>query len=715
MFAGGLQGECDLVLQANPQARDGPSAHPAKSRVLQVALSLILLAASIPSFSLPVQGSDTITRWDSFSESSNCGDPYTRTPYVSKTGFLSDSERILGPFGTYFGGSISEVKANLVTWTVPGSDGQEIHVNPVILPALKEVAAGLKAEAANGRVYQIDSVWAFTPRTIGGSHQLSRHALGLAIDINPATNPHSDELITDMPEWFVDIWRDAGFCWGGDWRFSKDAMHFSWMGPQATPSTSDSVDPLPPRTSKRSHGSIAASHSTEFAPVIERYALNVVDVTGNGAPDVVGLRSHPDGSVIDVAWSTYGYGECSIGRWFIDDQAISGADHVVFADVDGDSGQDLIALEAAGATLDARVATRRSGFDNISVIDTSIDSSSGAVTGADFDGDGRADLWEATDDGHLRVWQGPVFGDLLHDSVLPSGAPIRVSAGDRDGADTPELFALYGGESSSRVDVLRLDGSWEVEDTISLGRSVDMTVAIGAGDYDGDGRSDAQTLSSAGKLEVYIGNTSTGVTASRWFLRPDWECGAAPILLKFNGTFFDDEGNIFEADIESIATTGVTRGCNPPYNDRFCPGWKVTRAQMAAFLVRALGLTENTHPGFVDVPAGHTFAEDIGKLATAGITQGCNPPHNDRYCPGDGVSRAQMAAFMVRALGLTENTHPGFVDVPFDSTFVEDIGRLATEGITRGCNPPNNDMFCPGDIVTRAQMAAFLDRADSGA
>ena len=51
-----------------------------------------------------------------------------------------------------------------------------------------------------------------------------------------------------------------------------------------------------------------------------------------------------------------------------------------------------------------------------------------------------------------------------------------------------------------------------------------------------------------------------------------------------------DSAGVFEANIEALAEAGITRGCNPPLNDRFCPGDAVTRGQMAAFLVRALGL-----------------------------------------------------------------------------------------------------------------------------
>jgi subtilisin family serine protease len=175
--------------------------------------------------------------------------------------------------------------------------------------------------------------------------------------------------------------------------------------------------------------------------------------------------------------------------------------------------------------------------------------------------------------------------------------------------------------------------------------------------------------------------------------------------------FIDTKEHTFYEDILWISGSGVTRGCNPPANDRFCPDDPVTRGQIAAFLVRFLGLTENGHAGFVDVVADSTFVDDIGKLATVGIARGCNPPANDRFCPDDPVTRAQAAAFLVRALGLPVNSHPGYVDVSGSSIFAGDIGQLATSGITRGCNPPVNDRFCPEEMLTRGEVAALLHRA----
>lgn len=180
--------------------------------------------------------------------------------------------------------------------------------------------------------------------------------------------------------------------------------------------------------------------------------------------------------------------------------------------------------------------------------------------------------------------------------------------------------------------------------------------------------------------------------------------------LVWRGNFRDDDGSVFEHHIDWLATTGITRGCNPPVNDRFCPNDTVTRGQMAAFLVRALDLENRLVDPFTD-DNGSIFEADIERLAAAGITRGCNPPGNDLFCPNMMVTRGQMAAFLVRALGYTDaGDRDLFVDDD-RSPFEADIDKLATAGITLGCNPPLNDQFCPTQAVTRAQMAAFLNRA----
>jgi hypothetical protein len=48
-----------------------------------------------------------------------------------------------------------------------------------------------------------------------------------------------------------------------------------------------------------------------------------------------------------------------------------------------------------------------------------------------------------------------------------------------------------------------------------------------------------------------------------------------------------------------------------------------------------------------------------------------------------------------------------FADVPTGHTFHADIDALVTAGITAGCGGAN---YCPDDLVTRGQMAAFMNR-----
>jgi hypothetical protein len=166
----------------------------------------------------------------------------------------------------------------------------------------------------------------------------------------------------------------------------------------------------------------------------------------------------------------------------------------------------------------------------------------------------------------------------------------------------------------------------------------------------------------------------------------------------------------FYGDIEWLAEDGITKGCNPPANSLYCPDGAVTRGQMAAFLTRALDLGAATTDYFTD-DDGTIFEGDINRLATAGITKGCNPPANDRFCSDSKLTRGQMAAFLVRALNYTDDGGGDLFTDDDTSMFKGDIDRLGTAGVTKGCNPPSDDRYCPDSYVTRAQMAAFLHRA----
>jgi hypothetical protein len=180
-------------------------------------------------------------------------------------------------------------------------------------------------------------------------------------------------------------------------------------------------------------------------------------------------------------------------------------------------------------------------------------------------------------------------------------------------------------------------------------------------------------------------------------------------VLPPGGTFTDDDGHVLEGGIEAIAAEGITKGCNPPFNDRFCPDQVLTRGQIAAMMSRALDLPDTAIDFFTD-DNGHILEGAVNRMAAAGITKGCNPPTNTLFCPNDTVTRAQAAGFFARGFSLPDSTTDHFVDD--DGHVLEPgINKIADRGITKGCNPPANDRYCPEDGVTRAQAAGMFRRA----
>lgn len=173
--------------------------------------------------------------------------------------------------------------------------------------------------------------------------------------------------------------------------------------------------------------------------------------------------------------------------------------------------------------------------------------------------------------------------------------------------------------------------------------------------------------------------------------------------------FTDTAGSVFQGAIDELAARGITLGCNPPANTRFCPDNPVTRGQMAIFIVRGFDLGPASSDYFDD-DAGKVYEDAANRLAEAGLTQGCGPR---RYCGDNNITRGEMAAFLTRALRLPATSTDFFVD-DNNSIFENGINRVAQAGITFGCNPPANTNFCPTANVTRGQMAAFIIRALGG-
>ncbi|MEX2423358.1 MAG: PQQ-dependent sugar dehydrogenase [Acidimicrobiia bacterium] len=175
------------------------------------------------------------------------------------------------------------------------------------------------------------------------------------------------------------------------------------------------------------------------------------------------------------------------------------------------------------------------------------------------------------------------------------------------------------------------------------------------------------------------------------------------------GSFIDDDGSTHEPAIEAIRTAGITEGCDP-VGDRFCPTDAVTRAEMAAFVVRAVGETPlgGVPQTFQDVEPSQWYFGAVERAVALGITVGYG---DGTFRPNASVTRAEMAVFVVRALGEppVEQIEGVFADVASDSFSAGAVERLWELDVTRGC-AASPLRFCPAAAVTRAEMASFLAR-----
>jgi hypothetical protein len=117
--------------------------------------------------------------------------------------------------------------------------------------------------------------------------------------------------------------------------------------------------------------------------------------------------------------------------------------------------------------------------------------------------------------------------------------------------------------------------------------------------------------------------------------------------------FTDDAGSPHEANINRLASAGIINGTGP---GAFSPGNAVTRGQMASFINRAQaflgGTAFSSNEDFFTDDTGSAHETNINGIASVGIAQGVTA---STYAPDQSVTRGQMAAFLIRYLGLVND------------------------------------------------------------
>ncbi|MBQ7033519.1 MAG: S-layer homology domain-containing protein [Clostridia bacterium] len=211
------------------------------------------------------------------------------------------------------------------------------------------------------------------------------------------------------------------------------------------------------------------------------------------------------------------------------------------------------------------------------------------------------------------------------------------------------------------------------------------------------GRTDKTPVSGNGTLDMTI----SGVEAVLYKITP-----SEPVDFSALGiTSFDDleTHNWARQQIAMLDARGIVDGRS---DWEYAPGENVTRAELAAFLVRTLGLTNEGGENFADVPATHAYAKELAQGKAAGIINGIG---DNMYNPDANITRQELMTMISRGLQLT-----GEADISAftDNAAVADwalthVKTMIASGLIKGnadgtLNPLGN--------TTRAEAAVIMDR-----
>lgn len=177
-------------------------------------------------------------------------------------------------------------------------------------------------------------------------------------------------------------------------------------------------------------------------------------------------------------------------------------------------------------------------------------------------------------------------------------------------------------------------------------------------------------------------------------------------LFSYSKTFADVINHWAMNDIEEMSSIKAVSGISDEY---FKPDNKITRAEFAAMLQKALKLEEKSGilATFSDIPSDAWYSQSVKTAAEAGLIKGTAP---GLFEPNRLITREEMAVILLRAMGeSTQSINPTcFADESQISPWArESIKQAYSMGLTGG---KGENKFAPLDNSTRAEAIVMLKR-----
>jgi hypothetical protein len=138
--------------------------------------------------------------------------------------YISDDGTLLPEWEEQFMSIVTLPFSIPLAWS-PATIVTRMTCHKLMVQIFEDVFAQIVDAKLQAEVTSFGGCFSYRPQRTGSN--LSTHAWGIAIDLNPATNEQGTN--GTMDQGIITIFREAGFKWGGDWvgRF-KDPMHFQF-------------------------------------------------------------------------------------------------------------------------------------------------------------------------------------------------------------------------------------------------------------------------------------------------------------------------------------------------------------------------------------------------------------------------------------------------------------------------------------------------------
>lgn len=175
-------------------------------------------------------------------------------------------------------------------------------------------------------------------------------------------------------------------------------------------------------------------------------------------------------------------------------------------------------------------------------------------------------------------------------------------------------------------------------------------------------------------------------------------------VLEYHKTFNDVPASHWAArTLQILAAKHIVSG---ETDSLFHPSVETTRAEFVALLVRALNLKSSGDVGvFKDVKADAWYADSVQAAVKAGIVSGVAA---DLFAPNAKITRAEMAVLIARALGFKDDTSSSvdFADAKRIPVWAMPyVASIKKAGLIQG---KGQNLFEPQAFATRAEAAQLI-------